>query len=84
MMSEGEIKVQFKVIVDHWRLFNAKQQQVPGLIKRLRDAKNLTQAQLADVLQVDKTFISQIERGERNASLVLLERVLVYLGESDV
>jgi DNA-binding XRE family transcriptional regulator len=77
----GFVRTQLAVIVDHWKLFNQRQQQVPGLIKRLREAKNLTQVQLAEALEVDKTYISQIERGERGASLALLERVLAYVGE---
>lgn len=80
-MSEGEIKIQLRTIVDRWRFLNAARPQIPELIKALRQARGISQAQLGAILEVDKTYISQIERGEREASLALLEKVLAYLEE---
>jgi transcriptional regulator with XRE-family HTH domain len=55
--------------------------------KRLRDqreARGLTQAQLAEKCDLHRTFIGSVERGERNVSILnlrLLARILrVSLG----
>jgi transcriptional regulator with XRE-family HTH domain len=55
--------------------------------KRLRDqreARGLTQAQLADKCDLHRTFIGSVERGERNVSVLnlrLMARILrVSLG----
>jgi transcriptional regulator with XRE-family HTH domain len=45
-----------------------------------REAKGLSQAQLATMLGVDRSFISFIERGERPPSADVLDRLCDVLG----
>lgn len=44
-------------------------------IRRLRLSKGLSQEQLADLAQLDRTYIGGIERGERNVSLTNIVRL---------
>lgn len=43
-------------------------------VRRLRKAKGLTQEQLAHDLDLDVSYLGQIERGERNTTLAVVER----------
>ena len=38
-------------------------------LKKIRVGKNITQSDLADVLGVDKSFVSNIENGKNNPTL---------------
>ena len=49
-------------------------------VRRAREAKGLTQEKLAERAELDSTYISGIERGVRNASLISLVRVAKGLG----
>lgn len=49
-------------------------------VRRLREAKELTQEDLAHEAGVHVTYISQIERGLRNVSLYNIYRVAWALG----
>ncbi|SHH95835.1 helix-turn-helix domain-containing protein [Ferrimonas marina] len=44
-------------------------------IKQLRQAKGLSQEQLADIAELDRTYISGIERGIRNVGLVNIDKL---------
>jgi len=44
-------------------------------VKQLRQQRNLTQVELADLAEFDRNYIGQIERGERNPSLINLIRL---------
>ena len=44
-------------------------------IKALRDACGLSQAQIAECVEVDQSLISKIESGERTISSSLLEQI---------
>lgn len=44
-------------------------------LKRLREAKGLTQTQLAEAAQCNQATISKMERGEGNATLDLVARI---------
>lgn len=48
-------------------------------IRAIRNAKGLTQQNLADLSGLDYRYIGAIERGERNFSIDTLEKVLVAL-----
>ena len=51
-------------------------------VRRAREAKGLTQEKLAERSELDSTYISGIERGVRNASLVrVAKRLGVPLSE---
>ena len=49
-------------------------------VKKLRAARELSLASLADQCGVSRSMLSLIERGESNASAVILERVATGLG----
>ena len=49
-------------------------------VRRAREAKGFTQERLAERAELDSTYISGIERGVRNASLISLVRVAKGLG----
>ncbi|WP_268748570.1 helix-turn-helix domain-containing protein [Paenibacillus wulumuqiensis] len=44
-----------------------------------RKAKNLTQAQLGEMVELPQPYVEDIERGERNISLDNLQKFLVAL-----
>jgi transcriptional regulator with XRE-family HTH domain len=48
-------------------------------LRRLRTAQQLTQENLAVDASVDRTVISDIERGKHNASIDLLDRIAAAL-----
>lgn len=49
-------------------------------LRRLRKIKNLSQEQLAFDAQLDRSFVGQVERGERNLSLLNILRLADALG----
>lgn len=49
-------------------------------IRELRRARNLSQEQLAEAAELVQHYISQIERGERNVSMVTLRLLAKALG----
>ncbi|MBY0380952.1 MAG: helix-turn-helix domain-containing protein [Xanthobacteraceae bacterium] len=48
---------------------------VGGNVKKLRIAAGITQAELADLVGVDRAYISGLEQGNRNATIVSLWHV---------
>jgi len=48
--------------------------------KELRESSNLTQAQIARFLNIDQSYISKFEKGERNLSVDLLEKMCDLFG----
>jgi transcriptional regulator with XRE-family HTH domain len=53
--------------------------KIYALIKKLRLEKSLSQEGLAHLAEKDRTYISSIERGERNISLKTLIDILSAL-----
>lgn len=51
-------------------------------LKNLRTDKGLTQEKLSYESDVDKTYISEVENGKRNISVINLEKLIVTLGSS--
>ncbi|MGX9430197.1 MULTISPECIES: helix-turn-helix domain-containing protein [Bradyrhizobium] len=49
-------------------------------IQELRRARKLSQEELADRSQVHQTYLSGVETGKRNPSLLVLERIAEALG----
>jgi transcriptional regulator with XRE-family HTH domain len=49
-------------------------------LRELREAKGMTQEALAHEADLDRTYISSVERGERNISLENIERLALALG----
>ncbi|MDD4915420.1 MAG: helix-turn-helix transcriptional regulator [Methylococcales bacterium] len=52
-------------------------------LKLLRHKKNMSQEQLAEVADLHRTYVSSVERGERNISLDNIEKLANAL-ESDI
>lgn len=49
-------------------------------VRRLRLAIELSQEALADAAGIDRTYMSGIERGRRNPSLLVMQRLADALG----
>jgi transcriptional regulator with XRE-family HTH domain len=49
-------------------------------IQELRRARKLSQEELADMCKVHQTYLSGVETGKRNPSLLVLERIATALG----
>lgn len=56
--------------------------QIGERIKELRDAKKLSQQDLANAADMERTFITHIETGKRNISVDTLQKVLEALSIS--
>jgi transcriptional regulator with XRE-family HTH domain len=48
-------------------------------IKELRHAKKLSQETLANIAEIDRTYMTSVENGYRNISVVLLEKIILAL-----
>lgn len=44
-------------------------------VKELRKVKNLSQEKLANLAEIDRTYLPTIEKGERNVSIVVVEKL---------
>jgi transcriptional regulator with XRE-family HTH domain len=51
-------------------------------IKELRRQKGMTQEQLADKAHLHNTYIGSVERGEKNISMINIEKIVKALGVS--
>jgi transcriptional regulator with XRE-family HTH domain len=51
-----------------------------GSVKARREAMGLTQEELAEKAGIHRTYLSDIERGSRNVSLVNIERLAKAFG----
>ena len=49
-------------------------------LRRLRKLKGVSQEQLAFEAELDRSFVGQVERGERNLSLLNIHRLAEALG----
>lgn len=56
------------------------QQQLGSTVRRLRQERGITQAQLAYDAGIDRRYMSDIEQGKRNLSLGVIERLATVLG----
>jgi len=69
--------------VNHVRMnrkFNTLQNTLGRNVRRLRRELNLSQEELAFQAEIDRTYVSQIERGVINPSLLVLWKVSCVLG----
>lgn len=51
-------------------------------VKELRKLKGLSQEKLANLADIDRTYLPTIEKGERNVSIEVVERLASALGVS--
>lgn len=49
-------------------------------IRELRKLKSMTQEQLADKASLHNTYIGTVERGEKNISMINIDRIIKALG----
>jgi transcriptional regulator with XRE-family HTH domain len=49
-------------------------------IKELRKLKGLSQEKLANLAEIDRTYLPTIEKGERNVSIIVIEKLAIALG----
>ena len=49
-------------------------------LRKLREAKGLSQESLAHEAGLDRTYVSSVERGKRNISIENIERLALALG----
>ena len=50
-------------------------------VKELREQKGFSIEYLANISNVDRTYISDIEKGKRNVSIMIIEKIIVALEE---
>lgn len=55
---------------------NDIQTLIPKLIRRVRREQSLSQEELANLAELDRTYISAIERGTRNITIKSLSNIL--------
>ena len=48
------------------------------IIKNLRQAKGVSQEKLALDAEIDRTYVSDIEKGNRKVSIVMVEKLAKY------
>lgn len=53
--------------------------QLGGKIKFLREEMGISQEKLAQLCEFDRTYISMLERGKRNLSLINLQKLCTGL-----
>ena len=59
---------------------NRPQAALGRAIRKLRTAAGISQEELAELAELHRTYIGDVERGERNISLVNMIRVAEALG----
>ncbi|GGB78780.1 transcriptional regulator [Flavobacterium suaedae] len=45
-------------------------------VKKLREIKELSIEHLANISDVDRNYISDIEKGKRNVSIIIIEKII--------
>lgn len=56
--------------------------RIGGHIKALRQEQEMTQETLSFRAEIDKTYLSEVENGKRNVSVVNLEKIILALNIS--
>lgn len=54
--------------------------RVGGNVRRLREKLGVSQEELADGAGLHRTYVSGVERGVRNPTVVVLEKIAIALG----
>jgi transcriptional regulator with XRE-family HTH domain len=61
-------------------IFTPDHQRLCRMLREMRLERGLRQADLAEILGVNQTFVSKYERGERRLDLIELRQVCESLG----
>lgn len=51
-------------------------------VKQLRNRLGISQEELSDIVELDRTYITSVERGKRNVSIVNIEKLANALNVS--
>lgn len=51
-------------------------------LKRIRTAKGISQGEISRILEVDKSFVSNIENGKTNPTLATIAKIAKAIGVS--
>jgi transcriptional regulator with XRE-family HTH domain len=62
------------------RAYETLRRTLGGNVRRLRRERELSQEALAFEAEIDRTYVSQIERGVINPSLLILWKISAALG----
>lgn len=54
-------------------------QQIGQRIKELRTSKKISQEQLALRAEIDRTYMTSVENGHRNVSIMLIDKIIKAL-----
>ncbi len=49
-------------------------------IRELRKEKSISQEALANIAEVDRTYMTKVETGKRNVTVKILDKIIVALG----
>lgn len=71
-------KHKFSINLVKWSITMSIKNQVGLRVKQLRLSKGISQEKLALEIGLDRTYISSIESGKRNVSVVNLEKIWSY------
>ena len=55
-------------------------QRLAGNLRKLRTAKGLSQEAFADLAGIHRTYVSDLERGARNPTITVVEKLVQGLG----
>ena len=69
----------FATILNHTKVSDIRE-TFGQRVRELRLAKDISQEDLAEKAGLDRTYVSSIERGKRNISLLNIERLAKALG----
>ncbi|MCB9174237.1 MAG: helix-turn-helix transcriptional regulator [Flavobacteriales bacterium] len=56
--------------------------KIGNRIKELREVKQMSQKDLAYTSDLDRSYIASVENGQRNISIVNIEKIAIALGVS--
>ena len=56
--------------------------KIGNRIKELRKELGLSQEKLANICELDRTYVASVENGKRNISIINLEKIVNALGVS--
>jgi len=75
------------VIANSLNLNTSRATVLPGIqerfgqkLRKVREARGISQEKLAQLAVIHRTYVGSVERGERNISLVNIERLAKALG----
>ena len=76
-MSENEVKIRVDLLSDE--VVTERRNKFGQMIKKERENLNISQTELAKRSGLHRNYISDVERGERNASFTSIYKISVGL-----